>query len=193
MSEMLLPIRPILRRALRAVEAFRRPNSPPWSLDWDGETLVFGRAALLPEELIKLWDAPELKSLETLARLVWESAACRNEPTVWLLRKYSPEASLIFLLCVVTNIPLDRLLDGDLSEDQSHRVTSVLASLADSDLSISETPEDDSFGERLNFARWRQGADIGVCDWILSPDEIQTAQQSRLQVFAPSEAPVEPE
>lgn len=193
MSELLLPIRPILRRAIRALEALRRMDESPRSLDDDREFPVIGRAALLPEELLQLWDSPERASLEALARLVWESAACREEPTVWLLRNYSPEASLTLLLCAVTNISLGRLLEGDLSEEQSHRVTSVLESLANSSLSISETPEDGSFGERLNFARWRQGAEIGVCDWVLSDDELQTAQQSRLEVFAPGSAHTESE
>ncbi len=193
MSELLLPIRPLLRRAIRALEALRRLDDSPMSLDGDGEFPVIGRAALLPEELLQLWDSPERTSLEALARLVWESAACREEPTVWLLRSYSPEASLTLLLCVVSNVPLGRLLEGDLSEDQSFRVTSVLESLDKSSISISETPEDGSFGERLNLARWLHGAEIGVCDWVLSPDELQTAQQSRLQVFAPSAAPTESE
>lgn len=193
MSELLLPIRPILHRAIRALETMRGLDDSAWSLDGDGEFPVTGRETLLPEELLRLWDSPERTSLEALARVVWESAVCREEPTVWLLRNYSPEASMTFLLCVVTNIPLGRLLEGDLPEDQSHRVTSALASLTNGSLSISETPEDGSFGERLNFARWRQGAEIGVCDWILSPEELQTAQESRLQVFAPGMSPTESE
>ena len=47
----LVPIRPLLQRAINAMEAIYGLTTAPWSADWDGETLVFGRAAELPEEL----------------------------------------------------------------------------------------------------------------------------------------------
>ena len=62
MTEMLLPNRPLLHRAINAMEAFYKLNYEPWNLDWDGETLVFGRAELLPEELMLLWSSREKDS-----------------------------------------------------------------------------------------------------------------------------------
>ena len=190
---LLLPIRPALHRAINAIEAFYKLSTWPWSADWDGETLVFGRAEFLPEEFAELWGSEERETLEALARLVWESAVIRKETTVWFIRNFSPEASLIFLLCAVSGVVLGKILERDLSESQFHRLTSVMAQLTNSPLFISETPEDDSFAERLGLARWGQGAEVGICDWALTPDELLAAQESGLRVIGPGETPPESE
>lgn len=193
MTNMPLPIRPLLYRAINAMEAFYQLSSSPWSLDWDGETLVFGRAALLPEELVQLGGSSEHGSLEVLARQVWRSSAKQKQPTVWFLRNYSLEASLIFLLCTVANVPLANLIKADLSESQFRRITSVIADLTDSPLFVCEIPEGALFGERLGIARWVHGAELGICDWILSPEELAAAQKSRLDILAPRKAPTRSE
>ncbi len=64
-----------------------------------------------------------------------------------------------------------------------------MARLTNSPLFISETPEDDSFGERLGLARWGQGAEVGICDWVLSEDDLNAALKSGLRILAPSELP----
>jgi hypothetical protein len=186
---LLLPIRPVLHRAINAIEAFYKLSSWPWSADWDGEELVFGRAEFLPEELMELYGSDARATLEALARQVWEAAVTGNETTVWFIRNFSPEASILFLLCAVSDVPLGKILDRELSEAQFHRLTSVMARLTNSPLFISETPEDDSFGERLGLARWGQGAEVGICDWVLSEEELNAALRSGLRVLAPSELP----
>jgi hypothetical protein len=186
---LLLPIRPLLHRAINAIEAFYKLSSWPWSADWDGETLVFGRAEFLPEELMELYGSDARATLEALARQVWEAAVTGNETTVWFIRNFSPEASILFLLCAVSDVPLGKILDRELSEAQFHRLTSVMARLTNSPLFVSETPEDDSFGERLGLARWGQGAEVGICDWVLSEEELNAALKSGLRVLAPSELP----
>lgn len=186
---LLLPIRPLLHRAINAIEAFYKLSSWPWSADWDGETLVFGRAEFLPEELMELYGSDARATLEALARQVWEAAVTGNETTVWFIRNFSPEASILFLLCAVSDVPLGKIVDRELSEAQFHRLTSVMARLTNSPLFVSETPEDDSFGERLGLARWGQGAEVGICDWVLSEEELNAALKSGLRVLAPSELP----
>ncbi len=186
---LLLPIRPVLHRAINAIEAFYKLSSWPWSADWDGEELVFGRAEFLPEELMELYGSDARATLEALARQVWEAAVTGNETTVWFIRNFSPEASILLLLCAVSDVPLGKILDRELSEAQFHRLTSVMARLTNSPLFISETPEDDSFGERLGLARWGQGAEVGICDWVLSEEELSAALKSGLRVLAPSELP----
>ena len=190
MSDMLLlPIRPLLHRAINALEALYELSAWPWSADWDGETLVFGRAEFLPEELMELYGSDARATLEALARQVWEAAVTSNETTVWFIRNFSPEASILFLLCAVSNVPLGKILDRELSEAQFLRLTSAMARLTNSPLFVSETPEDDSFGERLGIARWGQGAEMGICDWVLSEEELNAALKSGLRVLAPSELP----
>jgi hypothetical protein len=186
---LLLPIRPVLHRAINAIEAFYKLSIWPWSADWDGEELVFGRAEFLPEELMELYGSDARATLEALARQVWEAAVTGNETTVWFIRNFSPEASILFLLCSVSDVPLGKILDRELSEAQFHRLTSVMARLTNSPLFVSETPEDDSFGERLGLARWGQGAEVGICDWVLSEEELNAALKSGLRVLAPSELP----
>ena len=182
-------IGPLLRRAIDAIESLYGPSDSGWSADWDGESLVFGRAERLKEELLALGNSPERPSLETLARLVWESAANRRHSTVWLIRNYSFDVSLILLLCVASGVPTEKVLTADLSELQFLRLTSAVARLVDSPLGISVSPEDEHFGERLELARWAQDAEVAICDWILSPAELRAAQRSELRILALGDAP----
>lgn len=189
----LVPIRPLLHRAINAMEAIYGLTTAPWSADWDGETMVFGRAAQLPEELLKLWDSPDWDTLKTLAKLVWQSATIQNQTTVWFIRNYSPEASVLFLLCAVSEVPLSRLVATDLSEAQFQRLTSVMARLTNSTLSVSETPEGVDFEDRLSIAHWGQGVEVGICDWVLSDEELQAAKASGVDVFAVGGTSIESE
>lgn len=183
---LLLPIRPVLHRAINALEALYELSVCPWSADWDGEELVFGRAEFLPEELMELYSSDTRATLEALARQVWEAAVTRNETTVWFIRNFSPEASIL-LLCAVSDVLLGKIVDRELSEAQFQRLTSVMARLTNSPLFVSETPEDDSFGERLGIARWGQGAEVGIFDWGLYEEDLNAALKSGLRVLAPSE------
>lgn len=189
MSDVLLvPIRFALLRAINALEALYELSIWPWSAHWEGDALVIGRAEFLPEELMVLYGSDMRPTLEALARQVWEAAVTGNETTVWFIRNFSPEASILLLLCAVSDVPLGKILDRELSEAQFQRLTSVMARLTNSPLFLSETPEDDSFGERLGLARWSQGAEVGICDWALSEEELDAAQKSGLRVLAPSES-----
>ena len=189
MSDVLLvPIRFALLRAINALEALYELSVWPWSAHWEGDALVIGRAEFLPEELMVLYGSDMRPTLEALARQVWEAAVTGNETTVWFIRSFSPEASILLLLCAVSEVPLGKILDRELSEAQFQRFTSVMARLTNSPLFLSETPEDDSFGERLGLARWGQGAEVGICDWALSDEELDAAQKSGLRVLAPSES-----
>lgn len=189
MSDVLLvPIRFALLRAINALEALYELSVWPWSAHWEGDALVIGRAEFLPEELMVLYGSDMRPTLEALARQVWNAAVTGNETTVWFIRSFSPEASILLLLCAVSEVPLGKILDRELSEAQFQRFTSVMARLTDSPLFLSETPEDDSFGERLGLARWGQGAEVGICDWALSEEELDAAQKSGLRVLAPTES-----
>lgn len=189
MSDVLLvPIRFALLRAINALESLYELSVWPWSAHWEGDSLVIGRAEFLPEELMELYGSDIRPTLEALARQVWEAAVTGNETTVWFIRNFSPEASILLLLCAVSEVPLGMILDRELSEAQFQRFTSVMARLTDSPLFLSETPEDDSFGERLGLARWGQGAEVGICDWALSEEELDAAQNSGLRVLAPTES-----
>lgn len=190
MSDVLLiPIRFALLRAINALEALYELSIYPWSAHWEGDALVFGRAEFLPEELMELYGSDARATWEALARQVWEAAVTGNETTVWFIRNFSPEASILLLVCAVSEVPLGKILERDLSEAQFKRLTSVMARLTNSPLFVSETPEDDSFGERLGIARWGQGAEVGICDWVLSQEEMNAALKSGLRVLAPSELP----
>ncbi len=132
MSDVLLvPIRFALLRAINAVEALCELSIWPRSARWEGDALVIERAEFLPEELMVLYGSD-------------------MRPTL--------EASILLLLCAVSEVPLGKILDRELSEAEFQRLTSVMARLTASPLFLSETPEDDSFGERLGLARWGQGA-----------------------------------
>ncbi len=135
---------------------------------------------------MKLYSSDTRATLEALARQVWEAAVTRNETTVWFIRDFSPEASIL-LLCAVSDVPLGKIVDRELSEAQFQRLTSVMARLTNSPLFVPETPEDDSFGERLVIARWGQGAEVGICDWSLYEEDLNAALKSGLRVLAPSE------
>jgi hypothetical protein len=135
---------------------------------------------------MELYSSDTRATLEALARQVWEAAVTRNETTVWFIRDFSPEASIL-LLCAVSDVPLGKIVDRELSEAQFQRLTSVMALLTNSPLFVPETPEDDSFGERLGIARWGQGAEVGICDWGLYEEDLNAALKSGLRVLAPSE------
>ena len=189
MSDVLLiPIRFALLRAVNALEALYELSIYPWSAQWEDDKLVIGRAEFLPEELMVLYGSDMRPTLEALARQVWAAAVTGNETTVWFIRNFSPEASILLLLCAVSEVPLGTILDRELSEAQFQRLTSVMARLTNSPFFLSETPEDDSFGERLGLARWGQGAEVGICDWALSEEELEAAQNSRLRILAPTES-----
>lgn len=186
---LLLPIRPLLHRAITALEAIYEPTAEPWSAEWEGETIVFGRAAELPEELFMLRNSPDWETQQALARQVWKAAVTGNETTVWFIRNFSPEASILFLLCAVSDVPFGKILERTLSEAQFLRLTSAIARITNRPLFVSESPEDDSFGERLGIARWGQGAEVAICDWVLSEQELNAAVKSGLRVLAPGEPP----
>ena len=157
----------------------------------DGESLVFGHAEDLKDELLELWNSPDSPSRELLAKLVWESAAVR--PAF-----YGLAHSEVFPRCLahtpplrgVWRFPTETILKADLSESQFLRLTSAVARLTDSPLGISMSPEDEHLGERLELARWAPGAEVGICDWILSPAEVRVAQRSELRIIALGDSPV---
>jgi hypothetical protein len=136
---------------------------------------------------MELFGSDTRATLEALARQVWEAAVTRNETTVWFIRNFSPEASILLLLCAVSDAPLGKIVDRELSEAQFQRLTSVMALLTNSPLFVPETPEDDSFGDRLGIACWGQGAEVGICDWSLYEEDLNAALKSGLRVLAPSE------
>ena len=57
-------IGPLLRRTINSIESLYGLSSSRWSADWDGESLVFGRAEVLKDELLELWNCPDRPSLE---------------------------------------------------------------------------------------------------------------------------------
>ena len=166
------------------MEALYGLTTAPASAVGRGEAGCIGRAVPLPEELLNLWDSPRRDTLRTLAWLVWQSATIQKRTTVWFIRNQSPEASILFLLCVVSEVPLNQLVATDLSEHQFQRLTSVMARLTNGTLDVSETPETVDFGARLAVARSGQGVEVGICDWILSDEELQAAKTSGIQVIA---------
>lgn len=85
---------------------------------------------------------------------------------------------------MASGVPTEKILKADLSELQFLRLTLAVARLTDSPLGISMSPEDEHFGERLELARWAPGAEVGICDWILSPAEVRVAQRSELRIIA---------
>ena len=127
---------------------------------------------------MELYGSEKRNTLEALARQVWEAAVTGNETTVGFIRNFSPEPSILFLRCAVSDVPLGKILERELSEAQYQQLTSVMPRLSNSSLFLSDTPEDDSFGERLILAQWGKGAEVGVCDWTLSDEQLNAARRS---------------
>ncbi len=187
---LLLPIRPLLHRAIDGLEALYGLANAPRSGRRVRETIDLTSATPLPQELLQLRDSTHRESLEALARFVGHSAVDQKQTTVWFLRNYSPEASILFLLCAVAEVPFGALSTTDLSENQFYRLMSVMARLTVSPLLVAETSTDASFGERLAHAQANRRAEVGLCDWVLSAVELETARKSGLQILALGEIPL---
>ena len=92
---------------------------------------------------------------------------------------------------MASGVPTEKVLPADLSEFQFLRLASAVARLSDSPLGILKCREDEPLGERLELARWAPGAEVGICDWIVSPLEVRVAQRSERGVWwrEPGERP----
>ena len=187
MRKKLSPIRRSLFRSIDLMQAIMKLDDSPWKLDWDGETLVFGRANVIADEL-RAWDtAMDRPTLDVLARMVWNSAVQNADPTTWFLKRFRPETALIALMFTVSEIPLTRLLTAELTENDFHRINCRIVQLTQSALDIRSMSSSTTI--RNASSRRRKRKAVVVCDWVPSPDEIGDLQKVGVRVLAPNSPP----
>lgn len=183
------PIRPYLLRAVDIMQAIYNGDGTPWALDWDGETLVFGRAAVVADELKAWGNCPDHATLEALSRIVWNSAVERRVPTTWLLKRFRPESALIALLFTMAEVPLSRLLTQDLSDNDFLRLTSRAAQLTESPLPLRMAAPPVRMGIRRSTGGCRKRDAVVVCDSIPTPEEIRTMGHAGARILSPGIPP----
>ncbi len=189
MTTLFLPIRPMLHQAIHVMEGFYGLGSASWNVNRDVDGAPLNDSAKIHEELLSMMEAQEHDTFVVLARLLWELSVRKKESTVWFLRRFAPESSVIFLLCSSARVPLNKVLGADLTEAQFHHLTSAMAWLTHTQLQLCVTPTAEAFTRMLDLASQRQGARNVVCDWVPSVVELRAAQKSGLRVIAPDHPP----
>jgi len=185
MIERIQPIRPSLLRAIDALQAFYGRGSAAWNVHRTVDGELSNRSAVIHEELVRLQPSEDHGTRSGLAQLVWELSVDRREASLWILREFTPEASLIFLLCREAHIPLPRVLEADLTEANFRSLTQRIARLTETRLQLCEATSDADFAQLLRPGRQRSGIQNVICDWNLSAREHLMARVSGLRVIAP--------
>ena len=183
MTELLEPVRPSLQRAIGVIEACHGVAPEPWSAPWFSDEAI-SRAQ---SELFQWDDHPDRATRETLARLVWDFAVEKSEPTVWLLREFLPETSLAVLLCTAAQVPLKEIFQASITDMKFIVMTRKAARLGAAPLHIGQTPSTDAFREALMLARPHPGKANAVCDWVPSTVELLIAKDLGLRVIFPDQ------
>ena len=183
MIQLLAPIGPSLQRAIGVIEechgVAEKPWSAPWFWDDDGS-----RAQ---SELYHWDDHPDRATRKTLARLVWDLAVEKSEPTVWLFRDFLPESSLALLLCTAARVPLKGLFRATVTDTKFNAMARRAARLGAAPLHVGRTPSTDAFQEALMLAGSGTGIVNAVCDWVPSTEELLIAKDSGLRVIFPDQ------
>lgn len=189
MTNRFLPIRPQLHQAINVLEGFYGLGSESWNVHRNVDGAPLNDSANIHEELLSMMESPEYDTFVVLARLVWELSVKKKESTVWFLRRFAPESSVIFLLCTHARVPLKKVLEADLTEAQFHHLTLASSLITFTKLQLCVTPTTESFKRMLDLASQRQGAQSAVCDWVPSAVELRAAKKSGLRVIAPDHPP----
>lgn len=188
MKEMLTPIRPWLRPTVDMMQAcFGRTSlmDDPRRLK---TCIPEERSASVHDELIRLNLTAGLENRLTLARLLWQEAVRNQRPTLWFLRRFSPEASLIFLLCTASMVPSKDILSGELTDGQFNGLTAALARLVDARLVLGKVRGAGEFERILATACQTHATTFGVCDWKLSASERRATRQCGALLLTPSQS-----
>ena len=185
MTNRFLPIRPQLHQAINVLEGFYGLGSASWNVHRNVDGAPLNGSAKIHEELLLMMESPEYDTFVVLARLVWELSVKKKESTVWFLRRFAPESSVIFLLCSHARVPLNKVLEADLTEAQFHHLTLASSRITFTKLHLCVTPTPESFKRMLDLASQRHGAQSAVCDWVPSAIELRAAKKSGLRVIAP--------
>ena len=189
MTNRFLPIRPQLHQAINVLEGFYGLGSASWNVQRNVYGAPLNHSAKIHEELLSMMESPEYDTLVVLVRLVWELSVDKKESTVWFLRRFAPESSVLFLLCAFARIPLNKILEADLTEAQFHHLTSAFSWLTYTKLHLCVTRTTESFKRMLDLASQRHGAQSAVCDWVPSAVELRAAKKTGLRMIFPDHPP----
>ncbi len=189
MTTLFLPIRPMLHQAIHGLKGFYGLGSESWNVHRNIDGAPLNDSAKIHEELLSMTKSPEYLTFAALARLVWELSVDKKESTVWVLRRFAPETSVLFLLCSFATVPLNKVLEADLTEAQFHRLTCGFSRLTYTKLQLCVTPTTEAFTSMLDLASQRQGAQSALCDGVPSVVELRAAKKSGLRVIAPDHPP----
>ena len=189
MTQLFLPMRPILFRAIDTLEGFYAQGLESWNVagNMDDNRLI--HAANVHLEILELIESQGFATSSAIARLLWETAVVKKESSVWFIRNSTPEAAILFMLCSAARVPLEKLMKADLTEPHFRSLTLNVAQLPQRPLKLCRAPNLGSFKKAIKAARARYRAKNAFCDWILSPEEILAAQISGLRVIAPAHHP----
>ena len=122
-----------------------------------------------------------------MARLVWDLAVEKCEPTVWLFRDLLPESSLAVLPCAASRVPLKGLFRATIAETKFNAMTRRAARLGAAPLHVGLAPSTDAFQDVLMLAGSGTGIVNAVCDWVPSTEELLIAKDSGLRVIFPDQ------
>lgn len=118
----LTSVRPLLRRAIDVMEAF---------YDFERiEGIRHNEMRLFHQELHSLVSLSDRSTRETLARLTWDFCVSRDTPTVWFVKTFRPETTIILLIGTMANVSLEKILAADLSDAEFHRLNGCVSRLA---------------------------------------------------------------
>jgi hypothetical protein len=181
MSKSLVEIRPCLRQAIDLMEQlYESANGscgircPSWREF--GPWLAEG-VKKLEEELAALDYSPRRPILIDQARVIWSLSVRRSIPAIWFIRTSNPVTALVSATCEVAELPIPRVVNGELKDRDFPRLTFAVGRLASAPLRMCDARKPGAFLNSLPKLFSEEVACYVVCDWCLEGEELAAALQ----------------
>lgn len=149
-------VKPCLLQAIRLLETWscgRDPGHDEQLLKWSHWPV--DRARRVASEFLRISNTPGPHGLPLLI----EATVGRRTPTALYVRRHSPTAYVLALLCAEASVPWQRAGTGRLARADFAGLIRASGRIAGSPLSICDArPHRPLVGTRIDFASWRSTA-----------------------------------
>ena len=110
------------------------------------------------------------------ARIISKQTFYRLFPTVWFVRSHSAGKIIFTAMCSLAKVSIEKIVAGDLTEDDFGRLTCAAAHFSNAPLRICEITCTNQFKESIKVLAMENSFSFALCDWELEGEDLAVAE-----------------
>ena len=110
-------------------------------------------------------------------RIISKQTFCRRFQTVWFVRSHTAGKIIFTAMCSLARVSIEKIVAGELTEDDFGRLTCAAAHFSNAPLRICEISSADQFKESIEVLAMENSFCFALCDWELEGEDLEVAEK----------------